>query len=253
MSLPVESALVLMALLLALRGRRRLAASAAGLALVWLLGVGLTPLPQWMAGRLQNDYPAKESSPWLARNAIILLGAGTAVPPDGGAEASLVGYARIARAATLYGACHRTGNDCKVLVSGGDPMHHGAAEADVYAEVLRGLGVPQDDLIIERRSNSTWQNAQFSRPLLQAYAPLRMVLVTSALHLRRSQLYFAHFGLYPQPVRGDYVHAAVSWLPLARNADLFDAALHEYMGIARYYVYNALGWNAPREPPLEAH
>jgi hypothetical protein len=26
--------------------------------------------------------------------------------------------------------------------------------------------------------------------------------------------------------------------------------LHEYAGIARYHVYNAMGWNVPQMPPL---
>jgi len=46
-------------------------------------------------------------------------------------------------------------------------------------------------------------------------------------------------------VRGDLVRAVPSWFPQAWNAALFDAALHEYIGLARYRVYNALGKNAP--------
>jgi hypothetical protein len=33
---------------------------------------------------------------------------------------------------------------------------------------------------------------------------------------------------------------------------LMDASLHEYLGILRYRVYNLLGWNAPKAPPLAA-
>lgn len=250
MSLGVEGLLVVLALALMARGHRRGGWAAGVLALLWLAGVGCGPLPQWMLGRLQDAYPATVRHPWAARNAIVLLGAGTIVPPGGGATTPMVGYGRIAKAAALYRSCRQSGNACRVLVSGGDPQRHGSAEADVYAEVLRSLGVPAADLVLERRSSSTWQNAQFSRPLLAAYAPQRLVLVTSGLHLRRSLLYFAHFGLHPLPVRGDYLRATPSWLPLAANAMLFDAALHEYVGVARYHVYNAMGWNAPPRPPL---
>jgi uncharacterized SAM-binding protein YcdF (DUF218 family) len=250
MSLAVEGMLLLLAVLLGARGRPRGGRVVVVVALAWLLAVGLWPLPQWLAGRLQDAYPSQVQAPWAARNAIVLLGAGTALVPGGGVETPSVAYGRITRVAILYGACHRTGADCKVLVSGGDPLHHGQAEADVYAAVLRGLGVPATDLIIERRSNTTWQNAEYSRPLLQAYRPQRLLLVSSGIHLRRSVLYFAHFGLHPQPIRGDYLHALHAWLPMAANAALFDASLHEYLGIARYYVYNALGWNAPKMPTL---
>ena len=101
---------------------------------------------------------------------------------------------------------------------------------------------------------NTWQNAQFSRPLLQAFDPQKLVLVTSAIHLRRSLLYFEHFGLRPQPVRGGDVEAVLSPWPLAWNMALCDAALHEYLGMAQFHLYNALGWNAPpvRSPLVPA-
>lgn len=91
---------------------------------------------------------------------------------------------------------------------------------------------------------NTWQNAQFARPILRQYGADRVLLVSSGIHLRRSLLYFAHFGIDPVPMRADYLRARLLPLPLAYNFTLTDFALHEYVGIARYYVYNALGWNS---------
>ncbi len=99
---------------------------------------------------------------------------------------------------------------------------------------------------------NTWQNAQFSRAVLEQYKPERTVLVSSAIHLRRSLLYFAHFGMTPIPARADDLQATASPLPMAYNFALTDFALHEWIGIARYYVYNALGWNPVRINPGEA-
>jgi uncharacterized SAM-binding protein YcdF (DUF218 family) len=76
------------------------------------------------------------------------------------------------------------------------------------------------------------------------------VLVTSGIHLQRSLLYFAHFGIAPQPVAGDWVRANSLFVPVAWNFVLADLTLHEYLGILRYRVYNMLGWNAPKAPPL---
>jgi len=69
-------------------------------------------------------------------------------------------------------------------------------------------------------------------------------MVTSGVHLRRSLLYFAHFGMEPQPVAGDWVNPRWEPFPDSWNVMLADAAMHEYLGILRYYVYNALGLNA---------
>jgi uncharacterized SAM-binding protein YcdF (DUF218 family) len=111
--------------------------------------------------------------------------------------------------------------------------------------VLRRLGVSAQDLQLESRSMNTWQNAQFSRPLLQAYAPQKLVLVSSAIHLRRSMLSFRHFGLRPIPVHGDVVAPIFSVWPRSSNLALCDDALHEYVGAWQYRVYNLLGRNAP--------
>jgi uncharacterized SAM-binding protein YcdF (DUF218 family) len=135
------------------------------------------------------------------------------------------------------------------LVSGGDPQHHGAAEAAVYGETLRRLGVDPADLVLEERSANTWQNAQFSKPLLEARHPDTEYLVSSGIHLRRAILYFARFGILVTPVRGDYARAISTPLPTSYNLLLTDVTLQEYVGIIRYYVYEKLGWNVASAGP----
>jgi len=76
-----------------------------------------------------------------------------------------------------------------------------------------------------------------------------LVLVSSGIHVRRAALYFSHFGVHALVVRGDYVRASLGVLPNSWNFLLLDLALHEYIGILRYHVYNLLGWNAPAARP----
>ncbi|HZX69226.1 MAG TPA: YdcF family protein, partial [Rhodanobacter sp.] len=138
---------------------------------------------------------------------------------------------------------------CKVEVSGGDARRLGQSEAAIYAENLRQLGVDPADLLLEPRSMNTWQNAQFSGPLLKAAGADRVLLVSSGFHLRRGMLYFTHFGIHATPVRADYVSGIASWKPLSYNFTMADMALHEYVGIARYHWYNAMGWNVQATKP----
>ena len=236
-------------------GYRRLARVVGGLGVLLFLLVACGPLPALMLRDLQAGYPAQATGPWAARNAIVLLGAGTARTTRAASlEPALFAWGRIAEAAMLYRQCKVSGQACLLLVSGGDSQHHGQPEAVVYAGVLRRLGVPAADIAVESRSMNTWQNAKFSRPLLLAFAPQRLLLVTSGIHLRRSLLDFGHFGMRPQPLRGDAINAVLSPWPLAWNLAVFDAALHEYLGVAQYYFYNAMGWNAPalRSPLIPA-
>lgn len=243
--------LLLLCLLAFLLRRRRPAAARAAVALMVLLivAVGCGPVPSWLMRGLQGDYAATPAPHWQARNAIVLLGAGTfRDPAHGTLEPSFFANGRILAAVAQYQSCRAAGGECKVLASGGDALRNGAPEAAVYRDALVRAGVPAADVLLEDRSLSTWHNAQYSKPILAAYAPQHTVLVTSGLHMRRSLLYFAHFGLTPEPVRGDLIEPLWSFYPLSWNFTVADAALHEYVGIARYHVYNALGWNAPKVP-----
>jgi uncharacterized SAM-binding protein YcdF (DUF218 family) len=230
------------------RGCSRVAFALA-LALFLLAGSGL--LPMFLLQRLQAPYVVRPALAWVPDNAIVLLTSGAVPVPDQPVEPGFAAYGRIAQAAMMYRDCAGAARRCTVLVTGGDPSLLGTPLAVTYGAALQRLGVPAVDLRLESRSLSTWQNAQFSRPLLQALGAQRVWLVTSGFHLRRGLLYFAHFGIHPTPVRADYMAPTFSLWPSAGNLVLTDVALHEYAGIARYYVYNALGWNAPRSASLD--
>jgi uncharacterized SAM-binding protein YcdF (DUF218 family) len=250
MMLCVVAVLVLLACLAAWRGWRWLAGVAAALAILLFVLAGCGVLPRLLLQSLQAPYASRPPLDWGSRNAIVLLTGDSIRLAGGEVEPSRGAYARITEAAVLYRACRQARADCKLLVSGGDPSHVATTLAVSYGRVLRELGVPAADLILETRGNNTWQNAQFSRPLLVAMDTPRVWLVSSAWHLRRSVLYFDHFGIVATPVRGDYLRAQIGLWPSAANIVLTDIALHEYLGIARYHEYNLLGRNSPPLPPL---
>jgi uncharacterized SAM-binding protein YcdF (DUF218 family) len=222
---------------------------------VLFLAVGCGPVPGWLLSGLQSAYAVKPAVQWGQRNAIVLLGAGTAkIMGAGEAGAKLVepgffSYPRLVEAADLYTACRKTQSDCKIVVSGGDAQHHGMPEASVYRDALAEIGIPSADILAETHSMNTWQNAEFTSAMLATYGPDHVLLVSSGIHLRRAIIYFAHFGVTATPVRADYLRPVRSLLPLAYNFALADFALHEYIGIARYDVYNAMGWNTARTLP----
>ena len=250
MILSLLAALVLLGCLATWRGRRWLAGAAAALVVLLSVLVGCGVLPRLLLQRLQAPYAVRPALNWAPHNAIVLLTGDSIQVPGGKVEPSRGAYARITEAAVLYHACRQAPVGCKLLVSGGDPSHMGTALAASYGKVLRELGVLADDLILESRSNNTWQNAQFSRPLLAKLDAPKIWLVSSAWHLHRSVLYFDHFGIVATPVRADYLRARISFWPSASNILLTDIALHEYLGVERYYEYNLLGRNAPPLPPL---
>ncbi|MBS0463187.1 MAG: YdcF family protein [Proteobacteria bacterium] len=259
--------LLLLCLLLALalfalwRACRKTAAALVATALLALV-LGSTP---WLPGRLvrglQAGFSQRTPAQWGQRPLIVVLGMGTerdavgaenstpaqhasadSTPP---LDVGKYAYSSLLAALDLYHACAAQRGDaaCHVLVSGGDPLLLGRSEAQVYAQRLIASGMPAQALLIEGASRNTFENAKFSAALVQRQHFDQIVLVASALHLRRSVIDFRHFGLNVVPLRPDTISPSPRLLPNAGNLFLTDAALHEYLGIAQYHAYQALGWN----------
>jgi uncharacterized SAM-binding protein YcdF (DUF218 family) len=212
------------------------------------LVIGYGAVPALMLRNLQAGFPDTGPQLWQPRAAIVVLGGGIQHIADARAlQVTPLANGRILKALELYRQCRQAGKACVLVVSGGDPDNLGTSEAKVYAAVLEELGVDSADLVTEGNSLNTWQNARFCAAWLRAHPQDQVVLVTSGMHVRRSLLYFSHFGVPAQGVRADYVGALVSAVPQAYNFLVTDLALHEYAGVARYHLYELLGLN------IEAH
>jgi len=244
MTVSLISLLVLAAALLARTRRRQSARILFILAGILLVAVGCGPLPAIALKNLQTGYAGEPVASWQPRTAIVVLGGGAQPVADTRSmEVPAIVYGRIVKTVELYLQCKRNGKACIVIVSGGDPRKRGISEAKVYGAVLVKVGVDPTDLVLEGRSLNTWQNAQFCAAWLTDHPQDQVILVTSGVHVRRSILYFAHFGIHALPERADYVDAVMTPLPLSINFLLMDLALHEYAGLVRYRVYGMLGWN----------
>ena len=121
-----------------------------------------------------------------------------------------------------------------VLLSGGSDM-----TAALYAESLGmrqfmlDLGVPAAALLTEERSRNTRENAEMSARLLRERGIQKVLLVTSALHLRRALHLFEHQGLLVHPVatdQGGSPNARMNWLPDAHALDGSGRAFKEMVG-----------------------
>lgn len=238
---------VAIATILAASKRRRASQVSYLIATVALLLFGSGLPANWMLENLQDGIEVRNEQ-WDTANVIVLLGAGAEMT-DQGPELAVFSYGRLVKAFELYRSCKSHSEDCRIVSTGGDARGIGKSEAELYAESLERMGAARADLIVEGRSMNTWQNAQFTAEILAGQSPDRVVLVTSGLHVRRSMLYFSHFGLRSVGVRADYARANVSLLPQAYNIMMADLAVHEYLGVLRYHVYNWLGWNVQPVQP----
>lgn len=242
--------LLLLAFLLIWIDARRAGLSilACGIIIFYCCTSGL--IPNLLLDRLQIPFSNQREPVWGVSNAIVLLGSGTVkIPSTEHVIPGPLSYARINTAASLYFNCQREGGRCVIIVSGGDAVKTGASEAEVYQKNLIQLGIPTDGIIMENRSMNTYQNAQFTVPILKQGKFDKVILVTSALHLQRSIQYFLHFGMNTLPYPAGFVTARVSVWPSAANLMLTELAFHEYAGIVRLHMYDMFGWNSHSSSP----
>jgi uncharacterized SAM-binding protein YcdF (DUF218 family) len=180
--------------------------------------------------------------------AIVILGGGTdpveyprtSVEVNGAADRVLYG-------ADLY----QQGLADHILLTGGriSWMGSGPTPAEEMANILEGLGVPEEALWLESESRNTYENAVNSREILDEKGIHKILLVTSALHMPRSVALFRNQGLEVIPAPTDYSVTFGDWerlksaslpvqilslVPSADNLSSVTAALKEYIGILFY-------------------
>ncbi len=129
------------------------------------VGTGL--LPGLLLKPLQV-YPYIEKPAWSQHNLIIALGGGLVRWADNSTvHSNVIQYARIYEAARLYLSCRKTGASCNILASGGDAQNFGISEARVMRTELTEIGVEFSDILLEEKSNNTFQNAYLSSQVLK--------------------------------------------------------------------------------------
>jgi uncharacterized SAM-binding protein YcdF (DUF218 family) len=215
----------------------------------FIIGGGL--LPNCLLKHLESPYQTTVKPEYSSkRNAIVVLGAGVVKIPDTNViKPTVMAYSRIFEGLQLYQSCKKNRHPCTLILSGGDVFTYGVSEALVYKNELLKLNVPASDVQVESQSMNTYKNAEFTSQYLKDHKFERVFLVTSGIHMRRALLYFSHFGIQMVPAPSDYLKAWVCFVPSGYNFAMTDFALHEYIGLLRYHIYNLLGWNAKAVSP----
>jgi len=147
---------------------------------------------------LACQYPPLVSRPRDA-NAIVVLGGGVLGRDDSHPRALLSPDTmfRTMFALELY----RDGTSCPIVVCGGvvDPDDEAPPVARLMREVLVNTGVAADDIIVEDRSTTTYENARQCGRALSERGVSKVVLVTEATHMPRAVRCFLAQGLEVVP------------------------------------------------------
>ncbi len=133
----------------------------------------------------------------------------------------------------------------KILVTSGsgELLRPGLKEADFLEQELIASGVKKEDIIIENNSRNTFENAIYSKKILDSlHIQGPYVLITSAMHMPRSEKIFTKAGMQFVTFPSDYhvtrmpfsfEDAIVPKLKLLNDWAYF---LKEFIGLKVYQV-----------------
>ena len=231
---PLGTALLLgvAALVLGALRWRRLSVLAALLGLIWLWVWSMPVASLWLRGVLESRYPPLALQGVPSAQAIVVLGGGVSPPGSGRPWPDLSAAAdRVWHASRLFHA----GKAPIVVMSGGaDPTLSPVTEAQSMRDFILDLGVPNAAVLLEASSRNSRENAEFTAALLRQRRIDRMLLVTSALHMRRAMAHFTAQGLMVVPAATDHsplaAPGAAGWLPDAGALEGSGRAFKELFG-----------------------
>lgn len=132
----------------------------------------------------------------------------------------------------------------KVMISGGTGRLITAArpEADELLAVMLLAGVPVNDIHTENGSRNTHESALEVKELMKAETGSRVLLITSAFHMRRSHACFEKAGIKTDVFSTDfYTHPRyftpdVLFIPKADAINLWQKIFKEWTGIIAYWA-----------------
>lgn len=231
---PLGTALLLgaAALVLGALRWRRLSGAAALLGLAWLWAWSMPVASLWLRGSLEHRYPPLALQGLPSAQAIVVLGGGISPPAAGRPWPDLSAAAdRMWHASRLFHA----GRAPIVVMSGGaDPALSPVSEAQAMRDFIVDLGVPDAAVLLESGSRNSRENAEFTASMLRQRQIDRVLLVTSAMHMRRAMAHFRAEGLTVVPVATDHsplaAPGAAGWLPDAGALEGSGGAFKELIG-----------------------
>ena len=138
---------------------------------------------------------------------------------------------------------YRAGKAPLVMLVGGAARGN-QPEAQVMAAMLTEFGIPRSAMLLEDKSRNTRQNGLNAVAIMQQNNIGKILLVTSAYHMRRAQSVFEKLGIEVVPAATDYQvlepdPSILDWLPNAEALMLTTLGIKEYLG---WWFYRIRGW-----------
>ncbi len=232
----------LLGLIAVLRGHAGRAAVLILLGVLILWGSATNVFSIFVINSLEQDYPPVAIEQMPKADAIVVLGGFTNATGSGMGLIELNDAVdRLFHGMRLY----RAGKAPRVMLVGG-AAEGSSPEADFMADLLSEFAVPRDKMLLENQSRNTRENGVNAVKIMQKNAIKKILLVTSAYHMRRAKGVFEKLGIDVVPAATDYQvpepdpdPSILDWLPDAGALELTTLGIKEYLG---WWVYWFRGW-----------
>ena len=143
---------------------------------------------------------------------------------------------------------YKQGRIKKILITAGPGslIYQDKFESSYYRDFLISIGVPASDIISDSLANNTRQNAVNSKEVLDKQYPKgKFLLITSALHMRRSLGCYKKVGLEVTPYAvgrlstSPYYNIEYLFIPDLEALQDWSYMTHEWIG---YLIYRIAGY-----------
>ena len=205
-------------------------------ALVLLYGLSISPVANWLCHGLEKDYIRESHAQPGRLDVVVVLGGGvTETAGTGETLLSQSSASRLLRAVEIF----RESGAAQLLCAGKGIGR--TSEGEVMAAAAGRLGVPREKILVDSLSENTRGHAvEMDRRF--ADKTIRIGLVTSAYHLKRSETELRSYFPNVSPFPSDYLYshpkgpAIPAFVPNTGSLFRSAVALHEMTGILWYRV-----------------
>ena len=204
--------------------------------IVLLICFSFTPSADLIIQPLKSKYPPfyKEADPVFDKtvNTVVVLGGGhgTSMSAPAIGRMNYETMERLLEGIRLYKKIPGS----RLLMSGGSTSSRTISTAEIMAQAAMELGISQNDILVEKVSRDTKDQAKAVSEILDGK---RIVLVTSSTHMPRSIALFKKAGMDPIPAPTRSLQQKLfyrqprAYFPSSINIQKVEMAFHEYLGM----------------------
>lgn len=138
---------------------------------------------------------------------------------------------------------YKLGTIQHILISGGNGKNDEASfrEGKWAKNEFISMGIPDTAIIVEDRSNDTYDNAVYAKHILDSMRfPAPYLLISSAFHLPRASLIFKNAGLAIDPFPCNYTEGRgkFEWADIIPKASVIAGWEPMLKEVAGYFLYS---------------